>query len=171
MTEIGFPGTIERGGQTGIDGIRPDMDTKDLKQATKQVQAWVKKHADTPLLLVNSIRRDNMSPVGRGDNIPPAGLDCVPTEVPERNLASKLIRKVEPIYPDAAKRAHISGSVVLTVTIDENGNVEEIIVKSGHPLLAAASILAVQQWKYTPSLMNGKQVPIITTVTTVFKLR
>jgi TonB family protein len=138
----------------------PDMDPKDLKRAAKQVQAWVKKHSNAPLLLVNGIRREK----------PPGGSEDDPLEVPGRVQESKLIRRVQPIYPDEAKRKRLSGRVVLAVAVDQNGSVEEIIVKSGHPLLAAASILAVQQWKYSPTLINGKPVPVVATVTTVFNV-
>ena len=138
-----------------------DMDAKQLKLAAKQVATWVKKNPNTPLLLMTSIRRADL----------PGKLNRSPIDVPGEVQASKLIRRVDPVYPEAAKRARMSGRVVLTVGIDEQGNVEEITVKSGHPLLAAASIIAVQQWKYSPLLINGEPFPVVATVTTVFNVK
>jgi TonB family protein len=84
---------------------------------------------------------------------------------------SKLIRRVEPIYPDLAMRARVQGQVVLVINVDEEGNVTDIKVASGHPLLNEAAVNAVRQWKYSPTLMNGVPVPVIATVTVVFNLK
>jgi TonB family protein len=81
---------------------------------------------------------------------------------------SKLIRKVEPVYPELAKRARVQGRVVLVVTVDEEGSVAEIKVANGHPLLNEAAVTAVRQWKYSPTLLNGEPVPVIATVTVTF---
>jgi protein TonB len=57
------------------------------------------------------------------------------------------------------------------VTVDEEGNVSEIKVESGHPLLRDSAVQAVKQWKYSPTLLNGEPVPVIATVTVIFNLR
>ena len=84
---------------------------------------------------------------------------------------SKLIRRVAPVYPELAKRARVQGKVVLVVTVDEEGNVSDIRVSTGHPLLNEAAISAVKQWKYSPTLLNGEPVPVIATVTVIFNLK
>ena len=84
---------------------------------------------------------------------------------------SKLIRKVDPVYPELAKRARVTGRVILIVTVDEEGNVTDIRVSSGHPLLNEAAISAVKQWKYSPTLLNGEPVPVTATVTVFFNLK
>jgi TonB family protein len=81
---------------------------------------------------------------------------------------SKLIRRVEPVYPELAKQARVQGRVVLVVTVDEEGNVSEIKVTRGHPLLYEEAVAAVRQWKYSPTLLNGEPVPVIATVTVTF---
>jgi TonB family protein len=81
---------------------------------------------------------------------------------------SKLIRRVEPVYPELAKQAHVQGRVVLVVTVDEEGNVSEIKVTRGHSLLYEAAVMAVRQWKYSPTLLNGEPVPVIAMVTVTF---
>jgi protein TonB len=84
---------------------------------------------------------------------------------------SKRIRYMEPIYPELAKRARVQGKVILIVTIDEEGNVTDIRVTSGHPLLNPAAVSAVTQWKYSPTLLNGEPVPVIANVIVTFNLK
>jgi protein TonB len=84
---------------------------------------------------------------------------------------SKLIRKVEPVYPELAKRARVSGVVILVVTVDEEGNVTDVKVNKGHALLNEAAVNAVRQWKYSPTTLNGEPVPVIATVTVIFNLK
>jgi len=84
----------------------------------------------------------------------------------------KLIKKVDPIFPEEARKEGISGVVVLSVRSDELGNIVAVkIVKSPHDLLSKASVEAVKQWKYEPMLIKGKPMPIIFTVTMTFKLK
>jgi Ca-activated chloride channel family protein len=80
---------------------------------------------------------------------------------------SKIIKKVAPIYPELASRAHVMGKVILIVNVDEKGNVSDVRFSSGHPLLKDAAINAVKQWKYAPKLLNGTPVPVVATVTVV----
>ncbi len=81
---------------------------------------------------------------------------------------SKLIKKVIPTYPPLAQRMRLSGTVILVVTIDEEGNVADIKLQSGNPVLNQAAIDAVKQWKYSPTVLNGEPVSIIGTVKVVF---
>ena len=84
---------------------------------------------------------------------------------------SKLIRRVEPEYPELAKRARVQAVVLLQVMVDEQGNVSDVTVIRGHPLLNQAAVDAVKQWKYSPTLLNGEPVPVVATVTVNFVLR
>ncbi len=58
----------------------------------------------------------------------------------------------------------------MQVTVDEQGNVSDVQVLRGHPLLNAAAVNAVKQWKYKPTYLNGHAVPVIATVTVTFAL-
>jgi len=102
---------------------------------------------------------------------PPRPVKREPIRVGGNVQESKLIKKVEPVYPELAKRARVQGVVILQVTVDEEGNVAEYKVLRGHPLLDDAAITAVKQWKYSPTLLNGEPVPVIATVTVIFNLR
>ena len=84
---------------------------------------------------------------------------------------AKLVRRVVPEYPELAKRARVQGSVILQVSVDEEGNVFDVRVLSGHPLLNEAAEKAVRQWKYSPTLLNGEPVPVTASVTVAFSLR
>jgi protein TonB len=81
------------------------------------------------------------------------------------------MHRVEPTYPSVAQQAHIQGSVVLTAIIDKNGNVQQLRLVSGQPLLVTAAIEAVKQWHYKPFLLNGEPLEVETTVTVNFHLR
>ena len=81
-----------------------------------------------------------------------------------------LVTKVPPEYPPDAKEQKIQGLVLLRVIIDREGNVSNIQLISGHPLLAPAAIEAVKQWKYRPFLLNGSPVEVETQVQVNFTL-
>jgi TonB family protein len=84
-------------------------------------------------------------------------------------LAESLLdQRIEPDYPEAARRAHIQGSVVLETLIGANGRVQQISPVSGNPDLAEAAITAVRQWRYKPFTVDGKKVPIRTQVNVTF---
>ncbi len=91
--------------------------------------------------------------------------------VGSRVMESKLIRKVDPVYPEPAKRARVSGNVIVQVTVNEAGDVSDAQVVNGHPLLNDAAIAAVRQWKYNPTLLDGNPISVVTTVTVIFALK
>lgn len=93
-----------------------------------------------------------------------------PVELQSEVLLSRLIHKVVPVYPLTARLARIQGKVLLRVAVDEMGHVAEVIVVSGHELLAPAAVAAVRQWMYTPTLVNGVPCAVIGTVTVNFVL-
>jgi TonB family protein len=82
-----------------------------------------------------------------------------------------LLKKVQPAYPVVARQNGVEGSVVLRVTIDTAGIVENVAVVSGDPLLAPSAIAAVKQWKYKPYVLNDKPVKVETQVTVIFALQ
>ncbi|HEY3130791.1 MAG TPA: energy transducer TonB [Acidobacteriota bacterium] len=104
---------------------------------------------------------------------PPAPLPQrrAPIRVSSGAIAAKLIDRVDPIYPPLARQARVQGIVVLQILVDEQGNVREVTVISGHALLNQAAIDAVQQWRYTPTYLNGAPVAVKATITVNFVLR
>lgn len=78
---------------------------------------------------------------------------------------------VAPVYPPLAVAAHLEGRVVLDCVIDEDGRVSSVTVLRSQPLLEAAAVEAVRQWRYRPTLLNGVRVSVLLTVTVDFRLR
>jgi protein TonB len=81
-----------------------------------------------------------------------------------------LIHRVEPSYPTLARAARVQGDVVLTAVISVNGEIENLQLVSGHPMLVPAAITAVKGWRYKPYLLNGQPVEVETTITVIFSL-
>lgn len=84
--------------------------------------------------------------------------------------SSKITHLVRPVYPDAAKAAHISGTVLLRCIIAKDGTIMQLTYISGPPLLLKAAMDAVRQWTYQPTLLNGNPVEVDTTISVVFTL-
>ena len=82
-----------------------------------------------------------------------------------------LLKKVSPQYPDDARAARIQGVVLLKANIDKEGNIANLELISGHPLLAPAAIEAVKQWKYRPYLLAGQPVEVETQIQVNFTLQ
>ena len=84
---------------------------------------------------------------------------------------AKLIYKQPAIYPSLALKARISGTVLLRITVNEEGTVSDVKVINGHPLLVPAAVDAVSHWKYKPTILNGQPYPVIATVAVNFMLQ
>ena len=80
------------------------------------------------------------------------------------------IRDSPAVYPEVARAAKIEGVVILEATIDERGVVTDARVLRSAPLLDAAALTALKQWRYTPTLLNGVPVRVLMTVTFRFSL-
>jgi len=72
----------------------------------------------------------------------------------------RLKSKVNPQYPELARRMNISGSVKLEILIASNGQVKTVKTLGGHPLLVDAAQNAVKQWKYEPGPEGTELVEI-----------
>jgi len=81
-----------------------------------------------------------------------------------------LIQRIEPTYPTLARSARVQGEVVLSAVISTSGQIENLQLVSGHPMLVPAAIAAVRQWRYKPYLLNGQPVEVETTITVIFTL-
>jgi TonB family protein len=86
--------------------------------------------------------------------------------------AAKIVSKVQPVYPDAAKSAGISGTVILHAVISTEGKPLSLRVMNSQidPDLARSAVEAVSQWRYTPTLLNGEPIEVDTTITVNYSL-
>jgi protein TonB len=106
----------------------------------------------------------------------------VPIPPPQQRATKRILRvgsnlkaprqtySVQPEYPTLARQSHIRGTVVVSAVIDEHGNVVQARAVSGHPLLIAAALQAVLQWKYEPTTLSGTPVSVQMEVTVHFNL-
>lgn len=114
--------------------------------------------------------------IGVGGQCP----DCPPTDKdrggkiyrPGGDVGSPvLILRIEPVYPEAARKLHAEGIVIVDAVISATGVVEEVrVVKSAHPLLDAAAVESVSRWRYSPATLNGQAVRVLLSVTVRFSL-
>jgi protein TonB len=93
-----------------------------------------------------------------------------PVRVGGRVKEPKLISRVEPRYPPLAMQTHMQGTVIVDAVIDEHGDVTEVKVVSGPPLLIQSALEAVRHWKYEPTFLNDQPIPVQLNVTVAFRL-
>ncbi|HTV57353.1 MAG TPA: TonB family protein [Verrucomicrobiae bacterium] len=89
---------------------------------------------------------------------------------PARVELGELVSHVEPDYPAETIQEQVEGTVKLRVTIAKDGRVQEIEPMGGPPALTGTSVAAVKQWRYRPTLVNGKAVTVQEVVKIVFRL-
>jgi periplasmic protein TonB len=93
-----------------------------------------------------------------------------PGIVPERTALARVVDRVEPQYPEAAKAHHVQGIVVLDVLVGGDGRVQRLSLVRGYPGLAAAATDAVRQWRFEPMIHNGRPASFETNITLTFAL-
>ncbi len=88
-----------------------------------------------------------------------------------RNLqVGSLANLVEPTYPPEAIEQKVEGTVKLHATIDANGNIQNLEAVSGPSALLTASITSVREWRYNPTMLNGKAIDTQEEITLVYRL-
>jgi len=124
----------------------------------------------------------NMADLARGSNALPASIVLAKTATPELGpppsqgvvpqsqgvVQGKLIKRVLPQYPEMARRAGVSGEVVIAGIIQTDGMLRNLKVLSGSPLLREAALDAARQWRYSPYMLGGKPVEAETRITVSF---
>jgi protein TonB len=119
---------------------------------------------DTPSIAASSAAAGDL---GKVIEIQPA-LPKLTVPISQGTAGGVLLRKVQPVYPPEARRLRMTGSVVIDATVNVEGQVDDLKLVSGDPLLSAAAMDAVRQWRYSPYLLNGKPIPKQTRITISF---
>jgi len=124
----------------------------------------------------SGVAQQSLGPVGIvGDfspilPAPPPSISHARVAVSQGVLQGYLVNRVQPRYPAIARQARVEGTVLLAATINRQGDIEDLQLISGHPMLAPAAIEAVRQWRYRPYRLNGRPVEVQTRITLVFSL-
>ncbi len=99
----------------------------------------------------------------------PAATEQPRVKVPAEVMAPLITHKVEPVYPEEARPAHLQGLVVLDAVIGRDGAVLDLRRVSGPDVLARAAMDAVKWWRFQPYRVNGQPVEVETTVAVAFQ--
>ncbi len=78
-------------------------------------------------------------------------LNPMPVVAQQEELTRKPKSKVQPMYPDLARRMSITGVVKIQVVVAPNGTIKTTKVVGGHPVLANAAIDALKKWRFEPA--------------------
>jgi TonB family protein len=108
----------------------------------------------------------NSGAVERASSVEPASALPLSPDAAE----SSLLHRVEPEYPEEARKQGIQGPVVLDVHISKDGAVQDVNLVSGQRILADAATSAVKQWRFRPHYADGHQVEMQTRITLRFAL-
>src|SRR2546429_31602 len=85
-------------------------------------------------------------------------------------LNLKAFATTHPQYPTLARQAHIQGQVQIDAILDEQGNVIDMKVVSGPPLLYQAALDALKKWRYEPTYLNDQPIAVEMMVMISFQL-
>ncbi len=101
---------------------------------------------------------------------PPAAAPKKPLRIGGNVKPPRLIFAPRLNFPILAKQAGVQGRVVIDAIIDDHGNMVELHVVSGQPLLVPTALQNVSQWKYEPTYLNGEPISVEMVVNVDFKL-
>ena len=80
---------------------------------------------------------------------------AVPVNLTGQTQSEEIIRraktKVQPAYPELARKMNLTGTVKIEVVVAPNGTVKEARVVGGHPVLANAALEAAKKWRFEPA--------------------
>jgi periplasmic protein TonB len=109
---------------------------------------------------------------GNAPVMPPPPRPATPVRIKQGGsvTAASLISQTKPAYPPLARQARIQGVVVLHAIISKEGQVSQLEVISGHPLLVQSALDAVKQWRYKPTQLNGEPAEVDTTIQVTFTM-
>jgi len=76
----------------------------------------------------------------------------------QNEIVRRAKSKVQPAYPDLARKMNITGTVKIEVVVAPNGTVKEAKVVGGHPVLAGAALDAIKKWRFEPAAVESSGV-------------
>lgn len=91
-----------------------------------------------------------------------------PLRVSEEEGRKALVSKTPPTVPPLARQAHITGRVIIEMTVSEDGTVEKVDVVSGNPILASSAANAAKKWTFQPFKAGGQPTKALVRTTFEF---
>jgi TonB family protein len=92
-----------------------------------------------------------------------------PLHLPKDLKRGRLISQSMPVYPEAARRLRLDGTVVVQAIVGADGTIRQLRQVSGSHVLGQAALQALKKWRYEPSYMDGKPIEVNTTIVVNFK--
>jgi TonB family protein len=177
LVRVTWRGTAHRQGAPTVVSAKPDAAPPQFEK-TRQVEPSPPPHPvppqakgpETPSdsLVISQdgkvIFRLKPSQAHRESTAPDSALES------PGKVTARLLRRVEPQYPEAARHQHIQGPVVLEAKVGKDGEVQQIAVISGNSMLATAASDAVLKWRFKPLVQNGRAMRFQTRITFDFVL-
>ena len=128
---------------------------------------WIYDPQRANVILFIMLPSDGVAPPPAATVAPPPGVYRIGAGV----NVPVIVSRVEPEYTEQARNANWQGTVLLQVTVDENGVPQDIqIVRALGLGLDQKAIEAVQKWRFKPALLNGKPVPVSASIEVNFRL-
>ena len=98
-----------------------------------------------------------------------AAIDTPQAQVPAEVMQKLLVHRVEPVYPDEARKQNLQGVIAVDIIVSRTGSVLSMRPLNGPDVLARAAMDALRWWKFQPYLLNGQPTTVETTVAVEFK--
>jgi TonB family protein len=82
----------------------------------------------------------------------------VQAQAQSEEIVRRAKSRVQPVYPDLAKRMNIAGTAKIEVVVAPSGVVKEAHIVGGHPVLASAALDAAKKWRFEPAATESSGV-------------
>lgn len=179
MVGIGFIGLNTFMGLSSSDNNEvANKDTSTMPEPTSTATNTSANTSSTPSATVTPTPGKSVTPENKSTPKPtpkPTEVVTKPTPKPTQtpvpsNTKPVVLSKPQPDYPPAARKANVSGTVVVRVGVDENGNVIAAKAVSGHPLLQKSAVDAAYRARFSPATVDGKPVKARATLQYTFRI-
>jgi len=122
-------------------------------------------------VVVAALAVAGVAPVSAFTQDPPPPPTQAPIRVGGLVKEPKRINYTAPVYPEIAKAAKISGTVIIEILVAKDGSVAAAKILKPLPLLDEAALEAVKHWKYEVSYLANEPVEVLMIVTVAFTLK
>lgn len=140
----------------------PPIQAQVLKQEEDEIKQEAKKEDMAPEPVEEEMTEMGLGSGFAGEGMAIAGLGGSSMNGQGAGVvrSAKLIKRVDPVYPERAKQAQITGSVTVKIHVSESGEVLHSLIVSSEPagLFDQSAVTAIEKWKFEPAVKNGKRV-------------